>query len=119
MILNSKPKKRQLEIAIDQLQMQLQQVTQQLIAIENQIKAEQIKLDSAIASARANLQLAQRQYQDQQAITQADAREAKAAVKFAQDELNRFRQLDDTGAVADLQIEEKAAALETAQARLE
>jgi HlyD family secretion protein len=111
--------KRQLQTTIDRLQIQLQQVNQQLIAIANQIKAEESKQESAIASAQANLQLSQRQYQNQQAITQADVREAEAAVKFAQEELNRFRQLADTGAVAELQIEEKVAALETAQARLE
>ncbi|MGP1385806.1 MAG: HlyD family secretion protein [Thainema sp.] len=111
--------KRQLDITIDQLQTQIQQASQQLTALENQITAEQSRLAGAIAGAEAELKLAQRQYQDQDAIAQANVREAEAAVKFAEEELNRFRQLANTGAVADLQIEEKAAALETAQARLE
>lgn len=111
--------KRQLEITIDQLQTQIQQASQQLTALDNQITAEQSRLAGAIAGAEAELKLAQRQYQDQDAIAQANVREAEAAVRFAQEELNRFRQLADTGAVAELQIEEKAASLETAQARLE
>ncbi len=110
--------KRQSQIAIEQLQMQLQQVNQQLIAIANQMDAEHSKQESAIAAAQANHEFAQRQYQNQQAITQADVREAEAAVKFAEKELSRFRQLADTGAVAAVQIEEKVASLETAQARL-
>lgn len=111
--------KRQLQISIDQLHAQLQQVNQQLASIQSQIDAERAKLNSAIAAAEADLRLAQRQYRDQQAVTQADTKEAESAVRFATEELKRFRQLADTGAVPELQIQEKKAALETAQARLE
>jgi HlyD family secretion protein len=111
--------KRQIQIAIAQLQTQLKQIDQQLLAIDNQITAQRLRLDSIVAGAKADLQLAQRDYQNQQLVTQADVKEAQAAVDFAQEELNRFRQLTESGAVAELQIKEKEAALNTAQARLE
>ncbi len=51
--------------------------------------------------------------------TQAEVREAEAAVKLGREELARYQELANTGAVAQLQISEKAAALETALARLQ
>lgn len=111
--------KRQIQIAIAQLQTQLEQIEGQWLAMDNRLAAEHHRLDSTVTSSQADLQLAQRDFQNQQIVTRADMREAEAAVRFAREELNRFRQLADSGAVASIQIEEKAAALETAQARLE
>lgn len=45
--------------------------------------------------------------------------EAEAALALAQEELRRYNALAETGAVADLQIREKAAAVQMATARLQ
>lgn len=110
---------QQHQAELDQIQRQQQQIQQERVALDSQIQAETRAAEGAIAAAQAQLDLRQRNYREQQTTTAADLREANAAVQFAQEELNRYRQLADTGALADLQLKEKEAALETALARLD
>jgi HlyD family type I secretion membrane fusion protein len=111
--------KRQLASSIQQIERQLQQIDEQIHSVQTQIEAQQQANQRAIAAATAEFQLNQRQYQQQQITTQAQLREAQAAAKLAQEELTRYQQLADTGAVTKLQISEKAAVLEAALARLQ
>ncbi|HEY9818318.1 MAG TPA: biotin/lipoyl-binding protein, partial [Candidatus Obscuribacterales bacterium] len=112
-------RQQHVQAELDQLQQQQTHITQELIALEQQIEAERQAGERAIAAAQAELDLHQQAYLDAQSTTAANVREAEAALQFAREEFNRFQQLADTGALADLQIAEKAAALETAQARLD
>jgi len=112
-------REQHLQAELTQLQRQREQVQQELLALDRQMQAETQAREGAIAAAQAELALRQQAFRDEQTTTAADLREAAAAVQFAQEEFNRYQQLAETGALADLQIQEKAAALETALARLE
>ncbi|HHP7230278.1 MAG TPA: hypothetical protein ACFCUY_05390 [Xenococcaceae cyanobacterium] len=59
----------------------------------------------------------QQDYQQTTATTQAVLEAANAAMKLASEELTRYQQLANTGAVSQAQISEKTAALEEARAR--
>jgi HlyD family secretion protein len=110
---------RQWQADREQTQQQLQQLQAQSVALEAQISAESRASDRSVAAARAYLNLLQREYQDRQSTTQTDVQEAEAAVRFAEEELDRYQQLAETGALSALQISEKKAALEIALVRLE
>jgi HlyD family secretion protein len=112
-------RQQQIQTEIEQIQQQRSHIQQELIALDNQIAAEQQAGERAIAAAQAELEQRRQAYLDAQTTTAADVREAEAAVQFAQEELSRYQQLAGTGALADLQLQEKVAALETTQARLE
>lgn len=111
--------KRQLQSSIQQTQRQLEQINAQIQAVQAQTVAEEQAIERAIAAATGELQLNQRQHQERQVTTQAEVREAQAAAKLAQEELARYRQLANTGAITQSQLSEKAATLEAALARLQ
>lgn len=111
--------KRQLQSNIQQTQRQLEQINAQIQAVRSQTAAEEQAIERAIAAATGELQLNQRQHQEQQVATQAEVREAKAAATLAQEELGRYEKLADTGAITQSQLSEKAATLEAALARLQ
>lgn len=81
--------------------------------------AETDKMQRAIASAKAELKLNQRQYEDSKITTVAEVTEAEAALELAQEELARYQQLANTGAIPQLQLREREAALKTTKARLQ
>ncbi|MEM6448098.1 MAG: HlyD family efflux transporter periplasmic adaptor subunit [Cyanobacteria bacterium P01_D01_bin.123] len=110
---------RQLSAERDRLQQQVAQTRVELAALDAQVGAERRAGDRAEGAATAQIEQLEREFQERQSTSRADLREAAAAVQFAQDEFDRFRQLEETGALSALQISEKAAALETALARLE
>jgi multidrug efflux pump subunit AcrA (membrane-fusion protein) len=87
--------------------------------VQSQAEAEEQAIERAIAAATGELQLNQRQHQERQVTAQAEVREAQAAAKLAQEELARYRQLANTGAITQSQLSEKAATLEAALARLQ
>jgi HlyD family secretion protein len=111
-------KKRQLQDSIAQVEQQLRQNQTQQQALAQQIAAETAQSNRAVAAAQADLNLNQRTYQERQITTVAEFQEAEAALVLAREEFQRFRQLADTGAVAELQIREKEAAMQVAAARL-
>jgi multidrug efflux pump subunit AcrA (membrane-fusion protein) len=76
-------------------------------------------MNRTIASAQADLSRNQRDYQDKQVTTQAEVKEAEAALELARANMKQYQQLANTGAVAQLQIKEKEEAFKAAQARLE
>lgn len=111
--------KQQLQTGIQQTQQQLNQVNAQIQAVQSQIAAETQTNQRNVAMAEGELRLSQQQHQEQQIATQAEVREAEASVKLAQEELDRYQSLSNTGAVSQSQIGEKAATLEIALARLQ
>ncbi|MBD1806501.1 HlyD family efflux transporter periplasmic adaptor subunit [Microcoleus sp. FACHB-SPT15] len=111
--------KRQLSTSIQQNQRQLERIKTQIQAVQAQITAEEQAIDRAIAAATGELKLNRREHQERQVATQAEVQEARSAAQLAQEELARYRELANTGAVAELQISEKAVAVDVALARLQ
>jgi HlyD family secretion protein len=109
---------RQLAGSIQQYQLQLAQMEAQLQALDTQIAAESRSRSQAVAAAQAELRRDQRLLSEQQTTTAANLAEAEAALKFARSEWQRYQQLADTGAVPQLQVEEKQAAVQTAEAQV-
>ncbi|NEO29879.1 MAG: HlyD family efflux transporter periplasmic adaptor subunit [Symploca sp. SIO3C6] len=112
-------KKNQLQTNIRQNQRQLAQIDAQIRTVDEQVAAEGNRIRRTIASAQAELISIQRDYQDKQITTQAQVKEAEAALELASEELTRYQKLANTGAIAQLQIKEREAALKTATARLQ
>ena len=103
---------------IQQAERQLAQINAQISNINAQINAEIQVMTRTIASAQADLHRNLKEYQEQQIITWAEVQEAKAALELAKEEMKRYQQLAQTGAVAEVQIKEKEEAFKVAQARL-
>jgi HlyD family type I secretion membrane fusion protein len=112
-------KKSQLQGNIQQNQLQLAQIDAGLRALQTQMTAESNSMQRAIASAEADLRRNQREYKDRQITTQAEVQEAEAALELAKEEMKRYQQLGNTGAIAILQIKEKEQAFKAAVARLQ
>ncbi|BAY62832.1 secretion protein HlyD [Calothrix brevissima NIES-22] len=112
-------KASQLRSSIQQNQLQLAQIAAGLGALDTKINAETTAMQRSITSAQAEFSRNQREFENLQVSTETEVKEAKAALSLAQDELNRYLNLGETGAVTKLQIKEKESATQTAQARLE
>ncbi len=111
--------KSQLQSNIQQAQLQLGQINAQIRSLDNQMTAEAERINRSVISAKVELSLSQRKYQDLQLTTQSDLRETEAALELAKKDLIRFQSLANTGAIAEGQIDTKEAALKTATARWE
>ncbi|MBN3958226.1 HlyD family efflux transporter periplasmic adaptor subunit [Nostoc sp. NMS8] len=112
-------KKSQIAGTIRQNHLQRTQIDAQLRALQTQITAESNSMGRAIISAQADLSRNQREYKDKLITTKAEVEEVEASVELAREELTRYQQLADTGAIATLQIKEKEQAFKAALARLE
>ncbi|MEH1850512.1 MAG: HlyD family efflux transporter periplasmic adaptor subunit [Nostoc sp.] len=112
-------KKSQIAGNIRQNHLQRTQIDAQLRALETQITAESNSMGRAILSAQADLSRNQRDYKDKQITTKAEVQEVEASVELAREELSRYQQLANTGAVATLQIKEKEQTFKAALAKLE
>lgn len=112
-------KKSQLQSTIQQNQLQLAQVTAQINSLDSQYNAESALMERTVASAQADLNLNQREYQDKQVVAVAEVKEAEAALALARTEMEQYQKLSETGAIAQLQITQKQQAFRAAQARLE
>ncbi|SRR5579883_3461228 len=110
--------KSQLQGDLQQRKLQLAQVTAELLEIDNQIAAESNLSDRAIDVAQAQIRSQQRIHQERQLTTQADMQEALATLNLAREELARYQQLANTGAIAKLQIAEKRASVAAAMSKL-
>ncbi|WAL58764.1 HlyD family efflux transporter periplasmic adaptor subunit [Thermocoleostomius sinensis] len=108
----------QLVASVRQYQLQLAQMDAQIRSLDTQIAAESRSGQQAVAAAQAELRRDQRALSEQQATTLADLAEAEAALQFARSEWQRYQQLANTGAVSQLQVEEKQAAVQTAEAQV-
>ena len=112
-------KKRQVQLRIRQNKLEISQIDAQLWALQAQINAESKSLEREVASAKAELKQTQREHQDKQVSTQAQLEEAVANLELAKEEMNRYQQLGNTGAVSELQTKEKEQAFKASQARVE
>ncbi|OUL26072.1 HlyD family secretion protein [Nostoc sp. T09] len=112
-------KKSQIIHTIRQNNLQVLQIAAQIKALQTQITAESNSMQRAIASAQADLSRNQRDYQDQKITTQTQVQEAEASLELAREEMKRYQQLGNTGAIATLQIKEKEQTFKAAMARLE
>ncbi len=110
--------KTQLQGNIQQSQLQLVQIGAQINSLNNQINAESRLIERNIASAQAQLRLQKREHQDKQLIAQAEVQAAQAALELAQEEMQRYQQLANTGAIAQLQVKQKEQAFQVGKAKL-
>ena len=111
-------KKLQLQGNIKQNQLQQAQIAAQLNSLDAQINAETKFVARTIASAEADLVLQQQDHQDKQLVAQAEVQAAVASLELAQEEMKRYQQLANTGAIAQLQVKTKEQAFKVAQAKL-
>lgn len=111
-------KQSQLQGDISKKQLQLSELNAQINALQAQLAAESNLADRNLEAAQATLQMQQLTYQQTQLSTHADLEEATAAMNLANEELNRFKQLQGSGAIAELQFREKVANAQVAAARV-
>ena len=83
--------KSQLQNNIGQARLQIVQINAQISALNSQILAETDRIKRAVASAEAELDRRQREYQDKLITTVADVEEAEANLRRAQEELQEAR----------------------------
>lgn len=112
-------KKNQLTGNIQNSQLQLAQIDAQMMSLNSQRDFELALMNHNVASASAQLQQSQREYQERQIITATQVQEAVAAMELAKAQMSQYQQLANTGAIAGLQIKEKEQAFIAAQAKLE
>jgi HlyD family type I secretion membrane fusion protein len=110
-------KKSQLIGNIQQNQLQLKLIASELKALQAQITAESKSTEQEIKSATADLSRNQRDYQDRQVTGTSEIQAAEASLAFAKAEMERYQQLKETGAISQLQIQEKEQAYKIALAR--
>jgi HlyD family type I secretion membrane fusion protein len=111
--------RQELQDNIQKGQAELVQLNAQVNALETQISAEANLRDRSMASAQADLDRVQRQYQDDLLTTQSKIVETEASLEFARGERDRYRQLVESGIISISQISEKEQALKVAEAKLE
>ncbi|WP_250123367.1 HlyD family efflux transporter periplasmic adaptor subunit [Chroococcidiopsis sp. CCMEE 29] len=111
-------KKLQLQGNIQQNQLQQAQIAAQLNSLDAQIDAETRLTERAVAAAEAELRLQQQDHQEKQLVAQAEVQAAVASLDLAQEEMKRYQQLANTGAIAQLQVKTKEQAFKVAQAKL-
>ena len=106
-------KKRELEGQLGKLDEQINNTNLKIDSITKQTLSQQKASDQALAALQANLKTAEREYQNQRVETEANLAASNADVALATEELKRFKSLATTGAVSELQISEKEAALKS------
>ncbi|MBW4682798.1 MAG: HlyD family secretion protein [Microcoleus vaginatus WJT46-NPBG5] len=82
-------KKSQLQGNIQNSQLQLTQLDAQISALAGQVAAESDGTKRAVASAQADLERSQRDYQDRQVTSVAGVSEAEANIRSAEEELQK------------------------------
>ena len=111
--------KSQLEQNIQQNQQQIAEIAKQIDSLDRKRLAEDRLMDRAIASARAEYLHQQHEHTERADTATAQLREAKAALALSAEELERYQELVDTGAVAQLLVVQKQQAFQAAKARME
>jgi multidrug efflux pump subunit AcrA (membrane-fusion protein) len=103
---------------IENNELQLAQINAQLLSLKRQRDFESSFIERNIAAATAQLQRYQWEYQQRQIASQTQVKEATAVLELAKIELKQFEQLANTGAVTQLQVQEKEQAFVAAEAKL-
>ncbi|MEM7760635.1 MAG: HlyD family efflux transporter periplasmic adaptor subunit [Cyanobacteria bacterium P01_A01_bin.40] len=104
----------QLQSQIQQSKLQLGQIKAQIRTLKRQIQAEQDRTKRAVAVAKVELSRRQREYQDQQITTQAEAAEAEANVRLVTEE---WQQAQAEFSSAQATLKSNQAALRSATSR--
>ncbi len=112
-----KTQQQQIQTNLQQNQLQIQQLANQLQQLDIQSIAEANTSLRSISVVTANLEKQERDLRDRQLVSQADLREAQAQLAFAQEEMQRYQQLTDTGAIALIQVKAKEEAFHAAEAK--
>ncbi len=110
--------KNQLQGNLQQSRLQLAQIAAKSSSLNVQLQAETKLIERSIASARAELRLRTRNYQDKSVTVLAEVQQAQASLLFARDEMQRYQELANSGAIALLQVKQKEQAFQVAQAKL-
>lgn len=126
-------RKNQLEKAIAQQKLILNQLDSQIVIVTSQVQVERENNNAQILAAQAELTGNQRNYSQQKVQTNTQLKEAQAEVKVtqarlaaAQSRLKRFQAAGDSGALsqeqlaeAQLQVEQEKQAIQSVNASLE
>lgn len=110
--------RQQLATTLQNTQAQLDKVTAQLQALNQQIASEATLNERTLIAAQAELARNQRELQNQTVAATTQVQEAEAALKLAQTELKRYQNLVRAGAVSELEVLTREEAFKAAQARL-
>lgn len=111
--------RQQLQATLAQHQQKLAQINAQIELLESEMAIQAQTVQQSIATAQTQLAQTQQQQRQQQITDQAEVTAAQAALDLAESEMQRYQRLVDSGAVSQLQLEEKQAALRTATAQLQ
>jgi HlyD family type I secretion membrane fusion protein len=111
-------KKSQLQGNIQQSQQQLTQINAQIQALAQQYLAESHAGNRTATAAAADWQRSQQELRERQITTQSELQEATAELGLARETLQRYRQLSNSGAIAQLQVQEKEGAFQAALAKV-
>lgn len=111
-------RKSQLQENIRRGEDELNQINAQVSSLDAQILAESALRNRLISSAHADLTRVQRELRDRQVTSEASVEEAQANLDLAREELERYRQLEEVGAIAALQISERENEVRAAEAQL-
>ncbi|MBE9079556.1 biotin/lipoyl-binding protein [Romeria aff. gracilis LEGE 07310] len=111
--------KEQIEESISETRKQLAQINGQIALLADQIATEKARVKTTTAMAEAELAGSQRSYSNLQVATSAEVREAQANLQLAEEELMSYQQLVEQGAIAQLELAQKQAVVESASAQLD
>jgi HlyD family type I secretion membrane fusion protein len=111
-------KKNQLQGNIQQSQQQLTQINAQIQALAQQYVAESNAGNRTATAAAADWQRSQQELREKQITTQSELQEANTELGLARETLQRFRQLSNSGAIAQIQVQEKEGAFQAALAKV-
>ncbi|VEP13291.1 HlyD family secretion protein [Hyella patelloides LEGE 07179] len=115
---NLENQQQQLKNNLQQQQIQANRLEEQINLLDTQIASEEQALDREIMVAQTEISLSQQEFQQLTTTAQANLAEAQATLKLAESEMARFQQLATTGAISQLQLEEKQTAVQVAQAQI-
>jgi HlyD family type I secretion membrane fusion protein len=111
-------KKQQLQDNIQQIIKQKSNLSVQIEQLDHQVFYEKLSIDRAVAVAKDDRDRILRNFNNEKVITNSNLEEARADLIYTQEALDRYQQLAATGAIAEIQIEERKQAFRTAKAKL-
>ena len=111
--------RQQLQNKLKATEAQIEQLQKTIASKNSQIEAEKQQIRSEITALELELSLAQNDYQERRIERNTALKTAQANFDLAQDELTRYQNLAQTGAISVLQLKEKESAYRNAQAQLQ
>ncbi|MEL6331925.1 MAG: biotin/lipoyl-binding protein, partial [Cyanobacteria bacterium J06626_26] len=109
----------QLQTSALQTRYQLEQIDHQLQSLEQRQVATRERTQGSLRATTAELTLAQKQLRERQLVNQTDLRQLQTEIDLAQENVNRYQQLVEQGAISISQLREYEVALEAALANFE